>query len=154
SGKSLSMMTFDGDKTFSAFRTLVTPADGPAVWPSFLPLGQDGVVYEVETRTTPNGGLGFTRHDVEGSTYSGATGELWWVSTGASPVATRLHRLNGYDSSGQNELPANPTAGHAVYNGTVGPAGAGFYEQRYNYEPSVLPKTIGGYSWVMFTSRR
>ena len=36
----------------------------------------------------------------------------------------------------------------------MGPAGNGFYEQRYNYEPTVLPQTIGGYSWVIFTSRR
>lgn len=155
SGTALSMMSFDGNKTFSNFRNLVTPSGGPAVWPAFLPAGQNGVVYEVETRTTPNGGLGFTRHDIEGSTYSGATGELWWVSTGATPVATRLHRANGYDATGTTGvLPVDPTNGHAGFGGTNGPAGAGFYEQRYNYEPSVLPQVIGGYSWVMFTSRR
>jgi hypothetical protein len=154
-GKALSMMTFDGDKTFSAFRNLVTPVDGPAVWPAFLPASENAVVYEVETRTTPNGGLGFTRHDIEGSTYLGATGELWWVSTGTTPVATRLHRLNGYDAAGAlGVLPTEPTKGHAGFGGVVGPAGVGFYEQRYNYEPSVLPTLIGGYSWVMFTSRR
>ncbi|MBX3221967.1 MAG: hypothetical protein KF795_15730 [Labilithrix sp.] len=154
-GRALSMMAFDGNRTFSAFRNLVTPADGPAVWPAFLPAGQNGVVYQVETRTTPNGGLGFTRHDIEGSTYYGATGELWWVTTGTTPVATRLHRANGYDASGTTGvLPVDPTNGHAGVGGTMGPAGAGFYEQRYNYEPSVLPQVIGGYSWVMFTSRR
>ncbi len=155
SGKTLSMMSFNGDKTFSSFRNLVTPPEGPAVWPSFLPAGQNGVVYEVETRTTPNGGIGYTRHDIEGSTYYGATGEIWWVSTGATPVAARLHKANGFAADGaSNALPADPTNGHAVVGGTMGPAGTGFYEQRYNYEPNVLPKTIGGYSWVMFTSRR
>ncbi|MBX3214412.1 MAG: hypothetical protein KF850_20420 [Labilithrix sp.] len=154
-GRALSTMRFDGDRTFSEFRNLVTPADGPAVWPAFLPAGQNGIVYQVETRTTPNGGLGFTRHDIEGSTYYGATGELWWVTTGANPVATRLHRANGYDASGTTgALPVDPPNGHAGVNGTMGPAGAGFYEQRYNYEPSILPQVIGGYSWVMFTSRR
>lgn len=153
SGKTLATMDFDGNATFSNFRNLVTPAEGPAVWPSFLPTG--GIVYEVETRTTPNGGIGYTRHDIEGSTYSGATGELWWVSTGATPVATRLHRANGFNAAGTaGDLPVTPTTGHAGFGGTNGPAGAGFYEQRYNYEPSVLPQDIGGYSWVMFTSRR
>lgn len=154
-GNTLSMMAFDGNKTFSSFRNLVTPSGGPAVWPSFLPAGQNGIVYQVETRTTPNGGFGFTRHDCECSTYSGATGELWWVSTGASPQATRLNQLNGYNAAGTaSALPAEPTKGHAVYGGTNGPAGAGFYEQRYNYEPTVLPQVIGGFSWVIFTSRR
>lgn len=154
-GSTVSMMTFDGNKTFSNFRNLVTPSGGPSVWPAFLPTGQNGVVYEVETRTTSNGGYSYTRHDCECSTYSGATGELWWVSTGATPIATRLHRANGYDATGTTGvLPEEPTTGHAVYGGTNGPAGAGFYEQRYNYEPTVLAQTIGGYSWVAFTSRR
>lgn len=155
-GTSVAMMSFDGNATFSGFRKLATPAGGaPAAYPAFLPAGQNGVVYQVETRTSPDGGYGVTRHDCECSTYSGATGELWWVTTGAAPVATRMHRANGYDATGTaNALPATPTTGHAVYGGTTGPAGAGFYEQRYNYEPTVLPKVIGGYSWVIFTSRR
>ena len=154
-GSTLSMMSFDGNKTFSSFRNLVTPAGGPSVWPAFLPSSENGLAYQVETRTSPDGGYSFTRHDVEGSTYSGATGELWWVTTGATPVANRLHRANGYDATGTSGvLPVDPTNGHAGVGGTTGPAGAGFYEQRYNYEPTVLPQTIGGYSWVIFTSRR
>jgi hypothetical protein len=154
-GSPLSMMSFDGNATFSNFRNLVTPAGGPSVWPAFMPPSENGIVYQVETRTTPNGGYGYTRHDTESSTYYGATGELWWVTTGAVPVATRLHRANGYDAAGTaGVLPVDPTNGHAGAFGTMGPAGAGFYEQRYNYEPTVLPQTIGGYSWVIFMSRR
>jgi len=154
-GTTLSMMTFDGNKTFSGFRNLVTPSTGPSVWPAFLPTSENGVVYQVETRTTPDGGYGYTRHDCECSTYAGATGELWWVTTGASPVAARLNKANGYDAAGTGgTLPVDPTKGHAGVGGTMGPAGAGFYEQRYNYEPTVLAQTIGGYSWVIFTSRR
>ena len=152
-GNSVAMMTFDGNKTFSNFRILATPT-APSVWPSFLPAGQNGVVYEVETRSSYDGGYSFTRHDCECSTYSGATGELWWASTGATTSPTRLNKLNGYDGAGANALPVSPTTGHAGFGGTLGPAGAGFYEQNYNYEPTVLPQTIGGYSWVIFTSRR
>lgn len=154
-GKTLSMMSFDGNKTFSSFRNLVTPTTGPSVYPAFLPTSENGIVYQVETRTSPNGGYGYTRHDCECSTYYGATGELWWVGTGATPLAARLNKLNGYDAAGTGGiLPVDPTKGHAGVGGTMGPAGAGFYEQRYNYEPAVLPQTIGGYSWVLFTSRR
>ena len=153
-GSTLSMMTFDGNKTFSAFRNLTTPSLGPTIWPSFLPTN-DAIVYQIETRTSPDGGYSMTRHDCEcGGSYSGATGELWWVTTAAVPVASRLSRLNGYDMLGAGALPATPATGHANYLGTNGPAGPGFYEQRYNYEPTVLPKQIGGYSWVIFTSRR
>lgn len=154
-GKTLSMMSFDGNKTFSGFRNLVTPTTGPSVYPAFLPTSENGLVFQVETRTTPDGGYGYTRHDCECSTYFGATGELWWVTTGATPVSARLNKLNGYDAAGTGGiLPVDPTNGHAGVGGTMGPAGAGHYEQRYNYEPTVLPQAIGGYSWVLFTSRR
>ncbi len=154
-GKSLATMTFDGNATFGSFKVIATPASGLVAWPAFLPAGQGGIVYQVETRTSLDGGYGMTRHDAEASTYSGATGELWWASTGASPQPTRLHRANGYDAAGTTgALPTDPPNGHAGYGGPTGPAGAGFYEQNYNYEPSVLPTTIGGYSWVVFTSRR
>ena len=153
-GKSVAVMSFNGDATFSGFKKLATPATGIAAWPGFLPTGQNGIVYQVETRTTPNGGYGYTRHDCECSTYSGALGELWWVNSTGTASAARLNRANGYTSGGANALPATPTTGHAVVGGTAGPAGAAFIEQSYNYEPTVLPQLIGGYSWVIFTSRR
>lgn len=153
-GKSVAIMSFNGNATFSSFKKLVTPSAGPAAWPAFLPAGQNGIVYQVETRTTPNGGYGYTRHDCECSTYKGALGELWWVNSTGSPTATRLARANGYTTTGANALPASPATGHAVSGGTAGPGGSEFVEQLYNYEPTVLPQLIGGYSWVIFTSRR
>ena len=146
----LSMMRFDGDRTFSGFRNLHTPASGKAAWPSFLPPGQGGVVFSREIRTTPNGGFGYTRSDCDGTgscNDQGATAELWWVSTGNTPVARRLDTLNGW--SGNAGI--LPTGG----NRHGGPGSDNtWYEQVYNYEPSVLPIVVGGYSWVAFTSRR
>lgn len=153
-GKSVAIMSFNGNATFSNFKKLASPTNGLAAWPAFLPPGQNGVVYQVETRTTPNGGYGYTRHDCECSTYKGALGELWWVTSTGSPTATRLGRANGYTSTGANALPAAPATGHAVSGGSAGPGGSEFIEQSYNYEPTVLPQLIGGYSWVIFTSRR
>jgi len=146
-GASLAMMDFTPPATFSNFQVLYTPPALYSVWPSFLPPGQNGIVFENEV--TSNGrDWGGTRSNCDSSgscNNIGTTGELWWVSTGATPaVATRLTNLNG--GSYLPRLPAN-LHGAATDNPT-------YYEEVYNYEPTVLPVTIGGYSWVAFTSRR
>jgi hypothetical protein len=53
-----------------------------------------------------------------------------------SETVSELPALNGYDSGGSLYLPH----------------GAG--DEDMNYEPSVLPVPVGGYYWVLFTSRR
>ena len=45
------------------------------------------------------------------------------------------------------------TTAVANYHGTSS-TNSTYYEEVYNYEPTALPVTIGGYSWVAFTSRR
>jgi hypothetical protein len=45
------------------------------------------------------------------------------------------------------------SAAGANFHGTSS-QNSSFYEEVYNYEPAALPVTIGGYSWVAFTSRR
>jgi hypothetical protein len=147
-GKSLAMMDFAAPATFSNFRVLSTPPAGAAysVWPSFLPAGQNGIVFQNELTTNGRDWAG-TRSTCDGTgtcNNIGATAELWWVSTGTTPVATRLTQLNG-----GSYLPrlASTTHGKVTDNAT-------YYEEVYNYEPTVLPVTVGGYSWVAFTSRR
>ena len=145
-GASLAMMDFSPPSTFSNFQVLYTPTAPYSVWPSFLPPGQNGIVFE--NMVTPNGrDWGGTRSTCDGSGACndiGATGELWWVSTTAPSTATRLANLNG--GSYLPRLPAN-LHGASTDNPT-------YYEEVYNYEPTALPVTIGGYSWVAFTSRR
>jgi hypothetical protein len=147
-GKSLAMMDFAPPATFSNFRILSTPPSSAAysVWPSFLPPGQNGVVFQNEVTLNGRDWAG-TRSTCDGTgacNNTGATAELWWVSTGASPVATRLSTLNG-----GSYLPrlASNLHGTSTDNPT-------YYEEVYNYEPTVLPVTVGGYSWVAFTTRR
>ena len=148
--KSIAMMDFAAPGTFSNFRVLSTPPSTAAysLWPTFLPPGQNGVVFQNEI--TVNGrDWGGTRSQCDSTgtcNNVGATGELWWVSTGTTPVATRLANLNG-----GSYLPRSPAG--ANYHGTSA-QNSTYYEEVYNYEPSVLPVTIGGYSWVAFTSRR
>jgi hypothetical protein len=173
-GKSLAMMDFAAPSTFSKFVKLYTPGTALyAAWPSFLPAGQNGIVFTNEitgdgrdwgaTRTAcdqPNP----TYYSSSGAPYcdgtstttcnfhgipcnsAGATAELWWVSTGTTPTATRLTSLNG-----GTYLPT--LSGGANLHGTSAQNSL-YYEQVYNYEPTALPVTIGGYSWVAFTSRR
>jgi hypothetical protein len=147
-GKSLAMMDFSAPGTFSNFRVLETPSSLYSVWPTFLPPGQNGIVFQNEITGNGRDWAG-TRSTCDGTgscNNIGATGELWWVSTGASPVATRLANLNG-----GSYMPRS--AGGANYHGTSS-QNSTYYEEVYNYEPAALPVTIGGYSWVAFTSRR
>jgi hypothetical protein len=147
-GRSLAMMDFAPPATFSNFRVLYTPPAAAAysVWPSFLPPGQNGLIFQNEI--TVNGrDWGGTRSTCDGSgscNNIGATAELWWVNTGTTPVATRLANLNG-----GSYMPRNAATSHGASTDN-----ATYYEEVYNYEPAVLPVIIGGYSWVAFTSRR
>jgi hypothetical protein len=221
--RSLGMMSFaNATKTFSNFRRLVTEPSTPCstlfgttdpctdVWPSFLP-NNSGVVYEREIFN--NGRVPGSNHSDFGGTRSGCDGagicadngmraELWWVTTAATPVATRLNRANGRDAAGNNTLPVTTHVGDldgiceagetcAEYNPAAGgdddwacttgetcmeyQAGSGnrnyicqpgetcaedqsshtaVNEPVLNYEPNVNPQTVGGYNWVVFTSRR
>jgi hypothetical protein len=147
-GASLAMMDFSAPGTFSNFRKLYTPSALYAVWPTFLPPGQNGIVFQNEITSNGRDWAG-TRSQCDGTgscNNVGATGELWWVSTGTTPVATKLSNLNG-----GSYMPRS--AGGANYHGTAS-QNATYYEEVYNYEPAALPVTIGGYSWVAFTSRR
>ncbi|HEY1960641.1 MAG TPA: hypothetical protein VGH28_33750 [Polyangiaceae bacterium] len=158
----LSMMTFNATtKVFSKFTNLYKPASGNAVWPSFLPTGQNGVVFEREILTNSDGGWGFTRSNCDSKGAScnqtGATGELWWVNTSGTPVATALANANGagYLPAGANLhglssdplYTGNDPNGHAINT-------TNFNDAVYNYEPTVLPIQTAGYTWIAFTSRR
>jgi hypothetical protein len=157
--KSIAVMDFAAPDTFSNFRVLYTPPSGVAysVWPSYLPPGQGGIVFQNEIQTngrTGSYGWGETRSTCDGTGTCndiGATGNLWWVSTGANPQAAPLTNLNG--GAYLPRLTGNDSSGHPYYHGTSADNST-YYEEVYNYEPTVLPITIGGYSWVAFTSRR
>jgi hypothetical protein len=148
--KTLSMMDFDGNTNFSNFRNVYTdPFGRRAWWPAFLPSTDNGLVFHLERRSNGRD-PGGTRSDCECSNrLSGTTAEIWWASTGATPNARRLDALNGYNPDGTTgSLPTGPTM-----HGGPG-SDPNYFEQAYNYEPTVLPVIRGGFSWVTFTSRR
>ena len=155
--KTLSTMDFNtATKVFSNFKNLHKPASGSAIWPSYLPPGQDGIVFEREIIQSSNGGWGFTRSNCDSKDgacdNTGATAELWWVNSGG--VAAPLANANGVG------LPVGPNLhGQAVDASASGYTANGvsvanYNDPVYNYEPTVLPVQAAGFSWVVFTSRR
>ncbi len=127
----LSVMDFDGKSTFSNVRDLVTDAGaGKAVgWPTFLPDGK-GIIYQQGDSLDSN--VFVSDFAPAGPQFS----ELMLVDT-QSKTAKALSATNGRDANGTLYLP---------YGEMI--------EGRMNYEASVLPVAVGGYYWVLFTSRR
>lgn len=136
---------------FSNFKTIVTPGTttnvptGTAVWPSYFPTNvanPNRIVFELETRTNSRD-FGGTRGDSDSTastSKNGAQGQLYWVDvSGSTPSAARLSRLNGLN--GTTSYLA--TGSNAHDDDTV-----------LNFEPTVNPQAVGGYVWVVFTSRR
>ena len=130
----LTMLDFDGTTAppvFSNPRDVVTQAGaGKAIaWPTFLPDGVGILFHEGDSFDsyvfTGGGAPSLPQH-----------AELRLVEV-ASRTINRLNAVNGRTPTGDLYLPY----GDAV-------------EGRMNYEASVLPVAVGGYYWVLFTSRR
>jgi hypothetical protein len=110
------------------------------------------------------------------NTVTGALAEIWLARVPAdgsavAPAPTRLNALNGLDAAGT--ATALPTASRltAPAQNTYHTTNASFTiaqadncsntgtatlvnDYRLNYFPSVAPTQAGGYTWVIFTSRR
>jgi len=126
-GHTLSVLDYDSSSsppTFSNLRTILENPDKVVAWPSFLPDSAAIVFHEGDSFDT-------------GKYQGGALyADLRLVGLdGKNPKS--LARLNGYDSSGNSYLPYGDAE-----------------EGHLDYEPSVLPVPVGGYYWVLFTSRR
>jgi hypothetical protein len=115
--QSLAMMSFtgtvsSGSRTFSSLNILFNPPtpasgypvnSGAAEWPSFMPAGQNGIVFEnrvayncdepgadgAACSTNQSNGNGELQHNI------GALGELWWVNTSGNYLPHRLSNANG-----------------------------------------------------------
>lgn len=126
-GKTLSVMDFDGAQSpplFSGLRDVATATGNIAAWPSFLPDGEGLLFHDGD------------RFDTAGFGATPSYGELRLVDLVSQSVST-LGALNGRGGGGALYLPYGEAE-----------------EGRVNYEPTVLPVAVGGYYWVVFTSRR
>jgi hypothetical protein len=119
---------------FSNLRQLFSDAERYPGWPAFLP-DASGLVFSLTPHEYMCTGTGC------GANVK-PPAELWWVDVPANPQtpaqAVRLDALLGI-SNGQSYLPTN--ANHPD-------------DTALSYKPTVVPIAIGGYSWVMFMSRR
>lgn len=126
-GHVLSVADFDGTQSppeFGDVQNLVTDSSHVLAWPSFLPDASGVLFHAGDSFDTTKAGGGALYADVR------------LVDVQSQTVST-LNALNGYDADGKLYLP-----------------GGAAQEERLNYEPSVLPVPVGGYYWVLFTSRR
>lgn len=126
-GHVLSVASFDGSQDppeFGEVTNLVSDAQHVLAWPSFLPDAAGVLFHAGDSFDTAKSGGGALYADVR-------------LVDVASKTVNQLERLNGYDDKGQLYLP-----------------GGAAQEAHLNYEPSVLPVPVGGYYWVLFTSRR
>jgi WD40-like Beta Propeller Repeat len=134
----LSIMDFDGTSIFSNMKVLVnetntttawgSPQPKTVAWPSFTPDG-NGILYHEGDSFDSSGFTGGTTE----STPQYA--ELRLVELDGT--VKQLNTLNGRNASGTSVLPY----GEAI-------------ENNLDYEPNMIPLAVGGYYWVVFTSRR
>jgi hypothetical protein len=116
--------------TFSNLKVLATMTNMQrAGFPTFFPTN-DAVAFHYQ--------LVNSNHRY--NTWHGAEAQIWWSDL-ATGTASDLYALNGFDAGGGSfYLPTGPN-NHA--NDTV-----------LNYEPTSNPIASGGFTWVIFTSRR
>ncbi len=116
---------------FGAPREVASTSEGIVGWPSFFPDGK-GLMFHQGERfdTNTHGG---------GKSYA----ELRLADVTTNTV-NPLRTLNGWLNATETYLPYP----NQVSNNEPDP------ETGLNYEPSVLPVPVGGYYWVLFTSRR
>lgn len=126
----LAMLDFDdATNTFSSPNILVNGGAQAMAWPTFLP-DNSAVVY--------HSGDSFDSYEFTGGTTQSKPqyAEIHMVEV-ATKTVKKLNALNGRNEAGTLTLP---------YGEVV--------EGRMSYEPNVLPVAVGGYYWVLFTSRR
>lgn len=134
-GHELAMLDVDTTKTpptFANRTTLVNNANKVVAWPTFLPDGA-GVLYH-------EGDSFDTGAWTSGTTLGALYADLRWIDLATKAVGS-LDALNGWRKNGNGALV------------TYLPYGEG-EDAHMNYEPTLLPVPVGGYYWVVFTSRR
>jgi len=147
----LVVMSFDdATNAFSNPLVVVDRTGRPAAerpgWPAFLPDGRS-LVFQQQLEAGGDG-------NAEGALYTrrGATAQIHWASVSGG-VVTPLDKLNGVGYLPKLESPTTLSCkadGQEV--GGIDPGHAN--DEDLNYEPTVNPVVSGGYSWVIFTSRR
>jgi hypothetical protein len=129
-GHTLAVMDFTlASHTFSALADVATDPNNFLCWPAFTP-DSEWVIYQTDNRADYGT---WNSANTPPGTFD-AKGDLY-IAHLPSNTTAQLAGVDGY-TNGQLYLPY------------------GAVEATLNYEPTVLPVAVGGYYWVVFTSRR
>ena len=129
-GHSLATMSFTlATHAFAGLKDVATDPNNFLCWPAFSP-DTEWLVYQTDNRADYGT---WNSADSPPGTFD-AQGDLYVVHLPSNTTA-HLDSVDGY-TSGQLYLPY------------------GAVEATLNFEPTVLPVAVGGYYWVVFTSRR
>ena len=132
-GRTLSIMDYAPDShTFSNLTDVYTDPSRQTTWPAFLPGDGRWIVTALNT-STEYATRSFGGAPGSSAGAQGAKSSLAIVNANTKTMA-KLDQLNG------------------LFNGQ--PYGPYTDDLDLNYEPTVLPQPVGGYYWVVFTSRR
>lgn len=138
--RTLAVMSFDGSVSppmFGAPRRVVMGTDTTRIlgWPAFTPDG-NAVIFQDATGFDTSYGAGAGRPN--------------------NPVWSDLHMvdLTSCDGAGENCAVSNLEILNGYREGTFYPPYGEGEEAHSNFEPTILPVAVGGYYWVVFTSRR
>jgi hypothetical protein len=141
SARVLGLLSFDATATppaFSNYQTLVTSGDNVVAWPTFTAdakavLFHEGDNFDTALDPSPPAPA------PPATMLTPQHADLKWVDIGTKTVAA-LDAVNGWRNNGASVE-------------TYLPYGEG-EDAHLNYEPTLLPVAVGGYYWVVFTSRR
>jgi hypothetical protein len=129
-GHTIAVMSFDNKtNTFSNLKDIATMPNSYLGWPAFTP--DDKFVFfaagtDIEYDTISD----------DTTAIPNPTSDLYAAHVATASNAMQ-NELDGIDATGKYYLPFGETN-----------------EGHLNYEPTILPEAVGGYFWVVFTTRR
>jgi hypothetical protein len=129
-GHTIAVMSFDNKtNTFSGLKDIATMPNSYLGWPAFTP--DDKFVFfasgtDIEYDTISD----------DTSAIPNPTSDLYAAHVATTTNAMQ-NELDGLDASSKYYLPFGE-----------------MNEGHLNYEPTILPEAVGGYFWVVFTTRR
>lgn len=129
-GHTVAVMSFDNKtNTFSGLKDVATLPNSYLGWPAFTP--DDKFVF-----FAAGDNIEYDTISDDTSAIPNPTSDLYAAHVATATNAMQ-NELDGIDASGKYYLPFGE-----------------MNEGHLNYEPTILPEAVGGYFWVVFTTRR
>lgn len=129
-GHTIAVMSFDNKtNTFSNLKDIATMPNSYLGWPAFTP--DDKFVF-----FAAGNNIEYDTISDDTSAVPNPTSDLYAAHVATATNAMQ-NEIDGFDASGKFYLPFGE-----------------MNEGHLNFEPTILPEAVGGYFWVVFTTRR